>query len=94
MNTVGGWACSAKGLRSVVRNPIYVALLILAIAVIILVATYKEPLKKAGGRKAARALVYGLVLVVGVLTVHNYAVRKEAEATANQKDIRDAFSST
>lgn len=93
VNSVGDWACDSKLVRGVVRNPIYTALLILALIAIVLMATYREPIRRGGGRRAARAFVYGLLLVVGVMVVHNYSVRREASATAAQKDLRDAFSS-
>lgn len=93
VNSVGDWACDSKLVRGVVRNPIYTALLILALVAVVLMATYREPIRRGGGRRAARAFVYGLLLVVGVMTVHNYSVRREASATAAQKDLRDAFTS-
>ncbi len=93
MNSVGDWACDSKLVRGVARNPIYTALLILALVAVVLMATYREPIRKGGGRKAARAFVYGLLLVVGVMAVHNYSVRREASETAAQKDMRDVFTS-
>ena len=93
VNSAGDWACDSKLVRGVIRNPIYTALLILALVAVVLMATYREPIRRGGGRRAARAFVYGLILVVGVMALHNYSVRREASATAAQKDLRDAFTS-
>lgn len=93
VNTIGDRAYESRFVGGVVRNPVFTALLILSLVVVVLMAVYREPIARAGSRKAARAFVYGLVLVVGVMVVHNYAVRREASETAAQKDLHDVFTS-
>jgi hypothetical protein len=93
INSAADWACSAPIIRSVVSNPVYTALLITAAATIIAMALYHYQIKRAGAKRAARALIYLFLVVAAVTFVHHYAVMRVAQETTQQKGVRDVFSS-
>jgi hypothetical protein len=93
INGTAEWACNAPIIRTVVNNPIFTALLITALVVIVIMALYHYQIKQAGAKKAVKAFLYVFLLVTAVMFVHHYAVMRSARDAASQKGVRDVFSS-
>jgi len=93
INSAADWVCGAPIIRSIVSNPVYTALLITALAAIVVMAIYHYQIKRAGTKRAVRALLYVFLIVTAVVFVHHYAVMRMARETSQQSGVRDLFSS-
>jgi hypothetical protein len=93
VNSAADWVCNAPLVRGIVRNPIYTALLVTALAAIVAMALYGNQIRKAGLKRGARALLYMLLSATAVLFVHHSAVSSAARDAADQKDVRTVFAS-
>lgn len=93
INGAADWACSAPIIRTIVSNPVFTALLITALVVIVAMSLYGRQIKSSGGKVAARASLYVFLLVSAVMFVHHYAVVRSTQDSAHQKGVRDVFSS-
>lgn len=93
VNSAADWACNAPIIRGIVSNPVFTALLITALVVIVVMALYHDQLKKAGVKRKVRAVLYIFLLVTAVMFVHHYAVNSIARESAVQQGARDMFRS-
>ena len=93
VNSAADWACSAPVVRGIVGNPVFTALLITALVVVVAMAVYYRQIRRGGTRKAVKAVLYIFILVTAVTFVHHYAVARGARDAAAQKGMRDVFSS-
>jgi hypothetical protein len=93
VNATADWFCNAPLVRGVVNNPIFTALLITALVVVVTMALYIHQIKQAGLKKGLRAVLYIFILVLGVVFVHHRAVSCAAQRGAAQQGVRDVFSS-
>jgi hypothetical protein len=93
INSAADWVCGAPIIRSIVSNPVYTAFLITALAAIVVMAIYHYQIKRAGTKRAVRALLYVFLIVTAVVFVHHYAVMRMARETSQQSGVRDLFSS-
>src|SRR4051812_11743858 len=91
VNSAADWACEAPVLGRVLRNPVYAALLIVAVAAIILSAIYHRSLKTREPKRGARAFLYVYFSVVAILFAHNGAVARSAAADAGQSRTQGVF---
>lgn len=92
VNASADWLSSAPIVRGIVSNPVFTALLIVALVAIVAMALYHYQIKEAGLKRGLRALLYAFLAVLAVVFVHHYAVTRAARATATQKGIREVFS--
>ena len=93
VNGTAEWACSAPIIRTVISNPVFTALLITALAAIVVMSLYHYQIKRAGTKRATRALLYVFFIVTAVMFVHHYATMRIARDSTAQKGVRDVFSS-
>jgi hypothetical protein len=93
VNSAADWLCGAPLIRGVVNNPVFTALLIVALAAVVMMALYHRQLRGMGAKRALRALLYVFLLTAAVQFVHHYAVQRCARRDAAQKGVRDIFSS-
>lgn len=93
VNGVSERICKAKIVRSIAENPIFTALLITALVVIVIMAQYYYKIKKEGNTKLAKTVLYIFLLVTAVMFLHNYASEKLIKSTFDQQGLRDMFSS-
>ena len=92
VNSAADWACGLPVARGVIGNPVYTALLIVAIVVVVAMGLYSGQVKKAGTKKALRAVIYLFFAVLAVTFVHHYAVVRDARRCAAQQGVREVFS--
>src|SRR5271166_6483673 len=93
INGAADWVSNAPIVRGIVSNPVFTALLIVALAAIVVMALYHYQIKQAGLKRGLRALLYVFLVVLAVVFVHHHAVTRAARATATQQGIREVFSS-
>jgi hypothetical protein len=93
INASADWACNAPIIRTVVSNPVFTALLITALVVIVIMGLYSYRVKAAGTKRGIRAILYIFMLVMAVMFVHHYAVMKIARDSEASRSVRDVFSS-
>ncbi len=93
VNRVADWVCETPIIRGVVNNPVFTALLIVAIIVVIAMALYSRDIKRNGVKRALRFAVYCFLAVLTVTFIHHYAVKRDAQKSVSQKGIQDVFSS-
>lgn len=93
VNSMADWVCNASVVRGIVSNPVFTALLITALIVIVLMGLYRYPIKRSGTKRAVRALIYIFLLCTAVMFVHHCAVMNYAQDFASQKGVREVFSS-
>ncbi len=91
VNSAADWVSKAPIIHTVVNNPIYTALLFLALAAIILLAFYGGAVREGGMKTALRAALFFFLGVTAIMFVHHRAVTDSARETAHQKGIRDVF---
>ena len=92
VNGAADWVCNAPLVRGIVSNPIFTALLIVALAAIVVMALYHAQIKKARLKRGVKAFIYVFLIVLAVVFVHHYAVVRTAQLSAAQKGLRDVFS--
>lgn len=93
VNASADWLCGSRAVGGLICNPVATALLLLAIIAVIGIALYREPLRAAGARRAARAAVYAFAASLAVLSLHHYAVLRAARREASRQGVLDTFSS-
>jgi len=91
VNSAADTFCGLPIVRTIVGNPLFVSLLILAIVATVAFVMYRVQLKVGGGKKALRASIYILLLITGVMFVHNYAIAERARAEKSSNDVRQVF---
>lgn len=90
---MGSWLCSSKIVNAVISNPIFTALLITALAVVIIMGVYHYCLRKSGWKRIARLSIYLLLVVSAVVFVHHYAVLNRMKTESIMQNSRDVFQS-
>ena len=92
-DNAASWLCSSRIVNRVISNPIFTALLITALAVVILMGVFHYCVKKAGWKRIARMSIYLLLVVSAVVFVHHYAVMHRMKADSLQQGVRSVFQS-
>lgn len=92
-DSTASWLCSSRIVNRVISNPIFTALLITALAVVILMGVFHYCMKKAGWKRIARMSIYLLLVVSAVVFVHHYAVLHRMKADSLQQGVRSVFQS-
>jgi len=87
------WVCASSAVYGALRNPVFTALLITALALIAVHAVYREALKGAGWRRGLKA---GFWLVIGVsalVFVHYYALERSLQNSHASQGVRTVVES-
>lgn len=93
-NRGADWICGLSGVFAIINNPIFIALLITGLALVIIYAVFRENLKGAGWRRGLKA---GFWLTIGVsvlVFVHYYALERclrNAHASQGIRSVVDSI---
>lgn len=93
VNAAAEWVYKAPLVRGVVTNPVFTALLLTSLMVVILLSLYRDALTAGGTKLAVRAVLYGFLSALAVFFIHHYAVTAIAQEDCRQQGIREAFGS-
>jgi hypothetical protein len=93
VNSAAEWVSTRPIIGPCISNPVFMALFLTALVVVILMAMYHNTIKKAGWHKGLRAFVFILIAMATMLFLHYYAVRRVARASVAEGGRRDIFSS-
>jgi hypothetical protein len=91
VNAAADWVSRAPVVGAIVGNPVFTALLIVALAAVVLTATLGRALSAARPARKTRAAVYTFLLVLAVTFVHHSVVTREARAAVEQHGVRSVF---
>jgi Mn2+/Fe2+ NRAMP family transporter len=91
VNAAADWLCGSALVKGIVNNPIFTALLLTAIAIVIILGMYYREFRSGGKKKMVRMTIYLLFAVAIVVFVHHYAVERCIRTEAAQKGVRDVF---
>ena len=87
INNTAARICNSRPVNAVVSNPLYMALLLTAAAVIIVLAMYRGVLQE-GKKRLARTALYILLVMTAMCFIHHYAVNRRCASTAQQQTQR------
>src|SRR5208337_5070627 len=76
VNAAADWLCGSALVKGIVNNPIFTALLLTAIAIVIILGMYYREFRSGGKKKMIRMTIYLLFAVAIVVFVHHYAVER------------------
>lgn len=93
VNSCASFVAGNKFIGKVLGNPLFTALLVTALAMIILWVLYKEELKDTGKKRALRTFIYIAFATTALLFVHFYIVRKSLECEVQRQGINQVFQS-
>lgn len=93
VNSAAGWACNAPFVRTVVNNPLFTALLVSALVVVILFALCRGTFGRESKKGMLRAFIYILLATTVVLFIHHKAVVDCERGAARMQGTREVFSS-
>lgn len=91
LDSAASWLCSSRLVNRVVSNPIFAALLITAMAMVVIMSVFGYCARKAGWRKIARVSIYLLLVVSAVVFVHHYASLHRMRTEVAHQGARDVF---
>lgn len=92
VNAATGWVCTNRFVCKATANPLFAALLLTVIVIVLLLGVfYKEAREKGGWKKALRASLYVFVIFAAFMALHHYAVQRLARAEAATQETRDVF---
>lgn len=91
VNGIADKICNNPLVSSVVYNPIFMALLVSCIVVVIVLAMYYNKFKSQGWKKAARLFIFLLISTSALIFVHHYAVCRKTRMDMSRRDIADVF---
>lgn len=91
INSAAGWVSHQPIVGAIVNNPVFTALFVTAIAVVIVLALYHAQIKPEGNARIAQMTIYIFFAVVAILFVHHYASEKLSRVSAAQAVVRDVF---
>lgn len=83
------WACRRPTLYGVLRNPVFTAALLTALALVIVFALYRSELRKSGWQLGLKTGVWLLIATSAVVYAHYYALGKSLAQEQDQKGVRE-----
>jgi hypothetical protein len=93
LDRISSWLCSSPMVNAIIGNPIFTALLITALAVVVIMGVLHYSVRNAGWKKIARVSIYLLLVVSAVVFVHHYAVLNRMRTESIMQNSRDVFQS-
>jgi hypothetical protein len=91
INSAADWLCGSALVKGIVSNPIFTALLLTSIAIVIILGMYYREFRAGGKKKMLRMTIYLLGMIAAVVFVHHYAVERCIRTDAAQKGVREVF---
>jgi hypothetical protein len=92
-NSCSEWISNNRLVNKVIGNPLFTALLVTALAMIVVWSLYKQELKDTGKKRALRAFIYVSFAVSALLFVHYYIVTRNLERDIQRRGVREVFQS-
>jgi phosphomevalonate kinase len=89
-NSSADWCCKIPVIGPIVNNPIFTALLITAIVLIVIMAIYK--IQDQGGQKMFKCAFYIFILITAITFIHHYAIMKTAKNNFATNEVKNIFS--
>jgi hypothetical protein len=93
VNNAASWVCTAPLVRGIVSNPVFTALLITALVVVVIMALYGTEVRNGAWKRKARLGIYVFMLVTAVVFVHHYAVTATLRSQMSREDVHSQFQS-
>ncbi len=93
LDRMASWLCSSSIVNTVIGNPIFTALLITALAVIVIMSVLHYSVRNTGWKRITRMSIYLLLVVSAVIFVHHYAVLNRMKTETMMQNSRDVFQS-
>ena len=87
INEATDWISEIPIVSSIIQNPIYTALLITALFVVIILTFYYT----SGFHKIMKCTLYFFLIILGIMYVHNYSIIKHTTATLGRQDVKNVF---
>jgi hypothetical protein len=87
------WATALPVVGGTLRNPVYTALLITALAMVVIFLQFRHDLKHVSGRQMLRAGFYAFLGVSLLVYVHYYALAGSIRQQHSQHGIREVVGS-
>jgi hypothetical protein len=87
------WTCGSPLLYGVLRNPVFTAALITALALVIIFALYRAELKRSGWQLGVKTAFWVLVATSAVVFVHYYALEKYFSKEHSNRGVREVVGS-
>lgn len=90
MNSSAEWCCKIPIFGSIINNPLFTALLITVLVLIVIVSIYK--VQEQGGQKLFKCGFYIFILVVAVTFLHHYTIMQIAKNNFANNEVKSIFS--
>lgn len=87
------WLCGSSAVYGIVKNPVFTALLITALALVVIYSTYKSELKGTGWRRGVKTAFWLAILVSGAVFVHYYALEHALQTSHVSQGVRTVVDS-
>jgi len=87
------WVCGSSAVFGVMRNPVFTALLITVIALVIIYAIYRQELQRTGWRRGFRAGFWLFLGVSALVFVHYYALEHHLQKSHASEGVRNVVAS-
>lgn len=86
------WVCGSA-MFGVLRNPVFTALLITAVALVIVYAMYRHELEGTGRRRGVKTAFWLLLAVSALVFVHYYALERSLEKSHAAQGVQNVMNS-
>lgn len=93
LDGAASWLCSSRLVSKIISNPIFTALLITALAMVVIMGVYHYCMRQGGWKKTVRMAIYLMMVISAVVFVHHYAVMARARNESLQAGVRSVFKS-
>ena len=90
MNSNVEWCCSIPVIGPIINNPIFTALLLTILVLIVIMVVYK--VQEQGGSKLFKCAFYIFILVTAITFLHHYAIMKIAKNNFAKNEVKNIFS--
>lgn len=87
------WLCGSSLIFGTLRNPVFTALLITALALIIIHGMYKDELKGTGWRRGLKTGIWMALGVSALVFIHYYALERHLRKGHASQGVRDVMAS-
>ena len=93
VNSCAECVASNRLICKVLGNPLFTALLVTALAMVIIWSLYKEELRDTKRKRALKAFIYVSFAVSVLLFVHYYIIRRSLDREFQREGVREVFAS-
>lgn len=87
------WLCGSSFIFGTLSNPVFTALLITALALIIVHVMYKDDLKGTGWRRGLKTGIWLAIGVSALVFIHYYALERHLRKGHASQGVRDVMAS-